>query len=83
MGLALGMEGVGCPESNPGFDPGEWALPNVKGEGAEGQGRNRPAGPGGTEFHMASNAAAPVRAAAMGAHGQGRDSTADAGGWGA
>ena len=82
MGLALGMEGEGCPESNPGCDPGGWALPNVKGEGVEGQGRNRPAGPGGTELYMASHAAALVRAAAEGAHGQGRDRTTDAGGRG-
>ena len=74
------MGGAVGPESNPRIDPGGMTLPHVKGEGVEGQGRNRPAGPRGTEFYMASNAAAPVRAAATGAHGQGRDSTADAGG---
>ena len=76
------MGGAVGPEGNPGIDTGEWALPHVKGEGVEGQGRNRPAGPGGTEFHMASNAAEPVRAVATGAHGQGRGSTTDAGGRG-
>ena len=83
MGLALGMGGANGPEDNPGIDPGGGTLPLFKGKGAEGQGRNRPAEPRGTEFYMACNAAAPVRVAAEGAHGQGRDSTTDAGGRGA
>ena len=82
LGLALVIEGVGSPESNPRVDPGGGMLPHIKGKGVEGQGRNRPAGPRGTEFYMASHAAAPVWAAAEGAHGQGRDSMTDAGGRG-
>ena len=83
MGRTLGVGGRDSPEGNTGMGSGGGPLPLCTGKRARGKGRNRPPEPGGTEFYMASNAAAPVRVAAKGAHGQGGDGTADAGGGGA
>ena len=76
--MALGMEGVDWPGGDSAGDPGGGTALNAEGKGVEGESRDRHSGTGGTVFFKVSNAAAAVRAAAAGAHGQGRDSEADA-----